>query len=154
MAQPPDDLHDLAVAIESAAAGLVGTWLAAADSAQTAVSAAQLRALSAVERRPGLSVAQLATELGTIPSWASRLCDRLEADGYVERRASSAGRRQLQLHLCRDGHRLLAAIHERRREALRAALAAMTAAERASLLAGLLAFDRTSGAGRRRQPPG
>lgn len=130
-------------AVETAASALVETWLAAS---KHHLPAAQLRALQAVQRNPGLTVAELAVQLGTIASWASRLCDRLEAEGYLERKASGHGRHHLQLRVRPDGLRLLESLSQQRRAALDEVLGAMTGPERAALLRGLRGFTRAAGA--------
>lgn len=127
--------------IEQAAQSLVFA-MAQATSDLSAVSGAQLAALSAIARRGSLNLAQLAEELGTIPSWASRLCDRLEADGYIERRLNETGRRQVTIKLRTPGRRLLGELQRRRTAALVPVVEQMSAAERKALLRGLEAFDR------------
>lgn len=128
--------------VERAARALFQTLLKASELPPALVSGAGLAALRAIESRAGLSVAELARDLGTIPSWSSRLCDRLETDGYIERRRSEPGRRQVAITLTASGERLLNQIELRRRQALVGVLERMTAPERAALLAGLAAFTR------------
>ncbi len=140
-----EDVAALAQAVEQGARPLVAALAQAEDAVHPRISPAQLRALMAVERRHELNLAQLAEELGTISSWASRLCDRLEADGYLERRPTSGGRRQVVLRLREPGRRLLAEVEHRRREAVRAVLVAMAPSERASLVRGLEGFARAAG---------
>ena len=143
-AEPSDIVAD----IEAAAGSLVEVWYAAGQTGGSTVSPAQLRALRVVERRPGLTVAELADQLSTISSWASRLCDRLEAEGYLERRPSAAGhgRRHLELRLRPDGLRLLVNLQRRRQEGLAVVLSRMTVSERAALARGLRGFARASSA--------
>lgn len=135
--------EDLVDDIERAAHSLVSA-LVRAGSDQPAVSGAQLAAMSAIARRGSLNLAQLAEELGTIPSWASRICDRLEADGYIERRLNETGRRQVTIKLRRPGEQLLADLQNRRVAALAPVVGRMTAAERKALLRGLLGFARAA----------
>ncbi|HET9075634.1 MAG TPA: MarR family transcriptional regulator [Acidimicrobiales bacterium] len=148
------DIEALGLEVEAAASALVESWLAAADGDRPVISAAQLRALGVIEQRPGLSLAELAEQLGTIASWASRLCDRLEADGYMERVPAAHGRRRLQLYLLPDGRAALDGIRRRRREAMGRVLAAMTAQQRRSLLAGLRAYRRAVSATGPARPAG
>lgn len=136
------DTEGLGLEVEAAASALVESWLAATDGDRPVITGAQLRALGVIEQRPGLSLTELAEQLGTIASWASRLCDRLEADGYIERLPASHGRRRLELRLRPPGRSALDAIRCRRRQAMGQVLEAMTAQERRSLLAGLRAYSR------------
>lgn len=135
-----DETKEEAAAVERAMRPVVRVMLRAAETPPVRVTAAQLAALAAVERRGDLGVVQLAEELGTIPSWASRLCDRLEAAGYVERKSSPEGGRQLSITLRPDGRRVLAELQRRRRNAIATILLSMTASERRALVEGLSAF--------------
>ena len=54
---------------------------------------AQWRALSRIHRQPGQSQKQLAEELELEPLAIGRVIDRLQAAGFVERRADPADRR-------------------------------------------------------------
>lgn len=141
MAQPdPSETVDsLARAVQDAAvtmANLIGR----AGEDLHGISGSQLIALEAIGRLAPINMSQLADELGTIPSWASRLCDRLEADGYIERRQSEAGRRQVRVTLRDPGRRLLSELGDRRVKALSGALELMRPGERLALVRGLTAF--------------
>lgn len=134
---------DRAESVEQAAQSLLA-MLVQAGGDQPSVSGAQLAALTVIARRAPLNMAQLAEELGTIPSWASRICDRLEADGYIERRLNQTGRRQVSIKLRPPGQRLLADLQDRRVAALSPVLQRMTAADRGALQQGLEAFARAA----------
>ncbi|MGW0841656.1 MarR family winged helix-turn-helix transcriptional regulator [Streptomyces sp. NPDC002787] len=104
------------------------------------VSASQLRVLFILEHHDGINLRMLADALGSTPPSTSRLCDRLEAVGFVERRASTASRRELSLRLSRRGRSFLVDLRARREHALRSVLEEMPAAKRTALLEGLEAF--------------
>ncbi|MET8953522.1 MarR family winged helix-turn-helix transcriptional regulator [Streptomyces sp. NPDC004393] len=104
------------------------------------VSASQLRVLFILEHNEGINLRTLADALGSTPPSTSRLCDRLQAVGYVERAASSTSRRELRLYLSRRGRTFLAELRERRERALESVLAQMPTAKRTALLQGLEAF--------------
>lgn len=59
--------------------------------------------LRAIADDPGCSQQQLATRLGLLPSKMVALVDDLESRGLVERRRSTADRRQYALHLTAEG---------------------------------------------------
>ena len=139
---PDRDRDRVVAALEVASRPLMQVLLRATEAPPGQVTGSQLAALRAIERRPSLNMTQLADELGTIPSWASRLCDRLEADGYIERRTSEEGRRQVAIELRRPGRDLLDDIAARRREILGRTVATMGDADRRALLRGLEAFER------------
>lgn len=104
------------------------------------VSSSQLRVLFIIEHNEGMNMRALADSLGSMPSSVSRLCDRLEAVGFVERAPSSSSRRELQLHLSNRGRTFLTDLRARREQELRAIVAQMPASKRAALLDGLEAF--------------
>jgi DNA-binding MarR family transcriptional regulator len=137
-APPPDDLP---AAVEAAAEALVLVFGRAAEGLHPRVSASQLRALLVVERHHEVNLHRLAGALGAIPSSTSRLCDRLQAAGLLDRSISRSDRRAVVLSLTGDGRRLLAAMRAERRADLARVLGAMTDQARAELLAGLHEFS-------------
>ncbi|MFD5080485.1 MarR family transcriptional regulator [Streptomyces sp. NPDC058371] len=104
------------------------------------VSASQLRVLFILEHSEGINLRTLADALGSTPPSTSRLCDRLQAVGFVERRPSAISRRELRLFLSRRGRSFLSELRVRRERALESVLAQMPAAQRTALLQGLEAF--------------
>jgi DNA-binding MarR family transcriptional regulator len=104
------------------------------------VSASQLRVLFILEHNEGINLRTLADALGSTPPSTSRLCDRLQAVGFVERRAATASRRELELYLSRRGRAFLTGLRVRRESALQSVLEQMPAARRSALLRGLEAF--------------
>ena len=103
-------------------------------------SASQLRVLLILEHHDGINLRTLADSLASTPPSTSRLCDRLQAAGFIERVASPADRRELRLHLSGRGRAFLADLRARREQELQAVLALMPAAKRTALLEGLEAF--------------
>jgi DNA-binding MarR family transcriptional regulator len=113
------------------------------------LSRAQVRLLGAVAMRgEAVSQAVLASAMGLTPMGVASLVDRMEAAGWVERRASATDRRVNEIHLL---PRAEAALDEALAvsDALQArALATLSAAERRTLIAllqkartGLLALE-------------
>src|SRR6202046_5878606 len=80
-ATPPTE--PLAAAIEEAASFLAAFWNRETEDLPT--SATQLHVLLIVERHRDINLSGLATQLGALVSSASRLCDRLEAAGFLHR---------------------------------------------------------------------
>ncbi|MFD5585423.1 MarR family transcriptional regulator [Streptomyces sp. NPDC058733] len=103
-------------------------------------SASQLRVLLILEHHEGINLRTLADSLASTPPSTSRLCDRLQAAGFVDREISPTDRREVRLHLSSRGRAFLAGLRERRQQELRAVLELMPAAKRAALLEGLEAF--------------
>ncbi|MFF7250242.1 MarR family transcriptional regulator [Embleya sp. NPDC008237] len=119
----------------TAAAELLEVLLGRASTAP--VSASQLRALFLLEQHDGINLRTLADGLRSTPSSTSRLCDRLQAVGFVERLPSASSRRELQLRLSRRGHAFLADLRARRERELAVVIARMPVESRAMLLKGL-----------------
>ena len=73
--------------------------------------------LTRLERQPGLSQNELAIICEVEPITIGRLVDRLEARGFLERRADPADRRIRRLHLLPASAPVLAAIDDYREAA-------------------------------------
>ncbi|MER5946556.1 MarR family transcriptional regulator [Streptomyces sp. NPDC001904] len=134
---------------------LVALWTRSARTGTPQLSALQLHALHTVRTAPGLNLGALAGAIGTVPSAASRLCDRLEAAGMILRESPPTNRRTIGLTLTRRGHDVLDAVSARRERLLREVLDRMPSDTRGQLLAGLHAFataSRETGPGA--PPPG
>lgn len=109
-------------------------------------SASQLRVLHILEHHDGINLRTLAEFLASTPPSTSRLCDRLQAAGFVERVVSPEDRREVRLHLSGRGRAFLADLRARRESELQKVLADMPAAKRVALLEGLEAFCTTADA--------
>lgn len=127
---------------------LVELWISVGQSVVPRLSAHQLKALRAVGRRPDLTLTGLAERVGIALPAASRLCDRLEAAGLLQRVPHPGNRRALHLLLTPLGKGVLTEIGERRSQLLAAVLAGMTPLQRRSFEEGLRAFQ-----GARHIPP-
>lgn len=133
--------------VVDAVESLVACWLAAAEETTPRLSARQLLALRTVRHRPELNLTALAEHLGIGLPTASRLCDRLEAAGLLERTVQPRNRREVQLVLTAYGRRVLADVTERRARRLASVFEGMTPAERTALEHGLFAFEHAAQTG-------
>ncbi|MFF3765006.1 MarR family winged helix-turn-helix transcriptional regulator [Streptomyces sp. NPDC001922] len=118
----------------------------------TPVSPSQLRVLYILDRDEGINLRTLGEVLGSAPSSVSRLCDRLQALGFVERAPSPVSRRELELWLTGRGKSYLRDLRARREEALLAVIGGMSPTARKGLVEGLTGFrsaveDATPGHG-------
>jgi DNA-binding MarR family transcriptional regulator len=127
-------------AIEHEAAALVAVWGLSRRAVLAEVSAMQLQALLIIERQETTNLGSLATALNALPSSTSRLCDRLEATGWIRRATLRTDARELTLALTPSGRALLTALRERRRADLARVLQEMPPAARTALLYGLREF--------------
>lgn len=140
--------EDVALEIADAVESLTSLWSLAAQESVLRLSVHQLRALRALEAAPDLNLTGLAERLAVGLPTASRLCDRLEAAGLLVRALHPHTRREVQLGLTAQGHRVLDDVAGRRAQALTAVLAGMEPADRAALSRSMRAFlaARESGA--------
>jgi DNA-binding MarR family transcriptional regulator len=93
-----------------------------------------------LERNAGINLRTLAESLGSAPPSVSRLCDRLQALGFVERTPSPASGRELELRLSPQAWTYLQELRARREKLLAERIAAMPPSARAALVDGLAAF--------------
>ncbi|GAA0570236.1 hypothetical protein GCM10010172_63370 [Paractinoplanes ferrugineus] len=131
-----DRVADVAAAVESAAESL----LSVLDAQAPAVPPAQLRVLTIVASNRHTNMSRLAETLEVVPSSASRLCDRLEANGLLRRVPDPRDRREVRLMMTPAAQRLLDELRSRRRRALATVLERMPAAVRQELVHSLTAF--------------
>ncbi|MFC9932461.1 MarR family winged helix-turn-helix transcriptional regulator [Streptomyces sp. NPDC127190] len=130
----------VALEIADAVESLTNLWSLTAQEAALRLSLHQLRALRTLQTAPGLNLTTLAERLDIGLPTASRLCDRLEAAGMLERALHPEKRREVRLSLTAQGRRVLEDVAERRAQALTVALTAMEPAERSALSRGMRAF--------------
>ncbi len=100
-------------------------------------SPSQLRLMYLVDREEGVRMRTVCRELGTAPPSVSRLCDRLQALGFVERLPCPGSGREVTLRLTGAGRAHLQRIREQRATMLHHAVDAMSQAERRALAVGL-----------------
>ncbi|WP_208648006.1 MarR family transcriptional regulator [Streptomyces tirandamycinicus] len=115
-------------------------WTRGREVPYAPVSASQLRVLYTLDRDEGINLRTLGELLGSAPSSVSRLCDRLEALGFVRRLPSQVSRRELELHLTGHGRTYLQELRNRRDASLLEMIEGMTPAAARSLLVGLTGF--------------
>ncbi|WP_454320425.1 MarR family winged helix-turn-helix transcriptional regulator [Streptomyces phaeoluteigriseus] len=140
---PRDGPEAVAAEIADAVESLTDLWSVAAHDAALRLSPHQMRALRVLEGTPGLNLTTLAECLDIGLPTASRLCDRLEAAGLLDRSSHPHKRREVRLSLTTTGQHVLGDAAVRRARALAVALAVMEPAERDALRRGLRAFLRT-----------
>ncbi|MFJ4964654.1 MarR family protein [Streptomyces sp. ADI96-02] len=104
------------------------------------VSPSQLRALLVIEKQEGANLRSLGEALGSRAPSVSRLCDRMEAMGLVQREPSATSRREVELRLSLRGRTLLEEYRAIRARELNAVLERMEPAAVAALAEGLTAF--------------
>lgn len=149
-------LTDLAARMETAAEALSAALDPARMQPPLPVSPTQLRVLTLVNVRHGINVNGLAEALSVGASSASRLCDRLEALGYLRRTPHSSDRREVQLVLTPGAANVLDELSRNRRRALESVLVRMPETARQELVRSLDAFsaaaEHPAASGEAREP--
>ncbi|MBX7466165.1 MarR family transcriptional regulator [Streptomyces sp. MAG02] len=116
-------------------------WQQARDTVTTtSVSTPQLRLMYLVDRNDGIRMRALGKLLRTAPPSVSRLCDRLQAAGFLERLPCPDSRREVSLRLTAGGRDHLERIRSERAATLTLAIEAMAQADRLALATGLAAL--------------
>lgn len=112
-------------------------WERSREVSPAPLSASQLRAMFVLDRGEGMNLRALTEALDSTPSSMSRLCDRLQAVGFLERLPSTTSRREVVLRLSERGSVYLRGLRERRKEHLRGLVDVLPAAALAALVEGL-----------------
>lgn len=130
-----------AAELAAQAQALVLMWDRAEDYAIPRIPPSQLRVLTVLAWHGPMNLNRLSLQLGAIPSSASRLCDRLEAAGLLQRQVSVDSRREVIVSLSAQGRRRLDAFAATRGADFAAVLDRMSPQARAALLEGLRQFS-------------
>lgn len=113
-------------------------WEQARESTVTTpASPSQLRLMYVVDRHEGIRMRTLCKRLAIAPPSASRLCDRLQAVGFLERLPCPDSGREITLRLTTAGRTHLRRVREQREDMLHRAIDAMPHADRRALARGL-----------------
>lgn len=91
---------------------------------------AQWVTIARLHRRPGLSQSEVADLLEIEKATAGRLIDRMEAKGWIERRADPLDRRINRLHLTAEAERMHALIWPLAEDSVNDALGTLSQSER------------------------
>jgi DNA-binding MarR family transcriptional regulator len=133
---PEPDLSALADTLISTMASIRRSGRLVGRPAELAeLTGAQLDLVRLVRRRPGISVAEAATELRVAPNTVSTLVRQLTNEGMLVRRVDSSDRRVARLELTPDVARRVLRFRDRRVALLASAFAELEPAERRQLRA-------------------
>ncbi|MFG2623082.1 MarR family winged helix-turn-helix transcriptional regulator [Streptomyces sp. NPDC048507] len=143
-ATPSQPEHDAARALRSLVETLDILWAhPPVHTAGTTASTAQLRIMTLIDGRPGIRMRILAHTLDTTAPSLTRMCDRLENLGFLERRTSPHDARERTLRLSPAGSTHLAHVRNQREATLTHALTAMPPDSRRALSTGLAALHHS-----------
>ncbi len=130
------DTEGATAAVLAASRALIGIAARAMPEAGD-VTLPQWRALIVLDSEGELNVSTLSAYLGIDPSSCTRLCDRLDRKGLIERHLSPGSRREMSLALSAAGATLVAAANGRRRAAITELVGQLTLVQRRDLVAAL-----------------
>ncbi|MEE1792754.1 MarR family transcriptional regulator [Streptomyces sp. BE308] len=100
-------------------------------------STSQLRLMYVVDREDGIRMRTVCERLASAAPTVTRMCDRLQATGFLERMPSPDNGREITLRLTPSGKRHLQRIREQRDTMLHQAIDNMPPTERRALAQGL-----------------
>ncbi|MCE6995433.1 MarR family transcriptional regulator [Saccharothrix sp. S26] len=115
-------------------------WERSREVSAAPLSVSQLRAMFVLERAEPMNLRSLGEALSSSPPSVSRLCDRLQAAGFLDRSTSATNRREVELRLSERGRGYLRELRARRKERLREVIESMPSAARKALFDGLTSF--------------
>ncbi len=98
--------------------------------------------LRRLDRNPGVAQSELADMLEVEKATAGRLIDKLEDNGWVERRADSADRRIKRIHMTQKGKEMNRVIRPIARAMVEDALSGLSAREREKFTDMMIAVKR------------
>uniref|UniRef100_UPI001C25CBF3 MarR family winged helix-turn-helix transcriptional regulator n=1 Tax=Streptomyces buecherae TaxID=2763006 RepID=UPI001C25CBF3 len=118
-------------------------WERARDAtahASAPASVSQLRLMYVVDRQDGMRMRKLCQLLASSPPNVSRMCDRLQILGFLERHPCPDNGREVALRLSAAGRSHLQRVRGERENMLHEAIHSMAAHERRALARGLTAL--------------
>jgi DNA-binding MarR family transcriptional regulator len=133
---------DALMVASRAFAGLTARSLTAAEGE---VTLPQFRTLVVLAVRGPQRGTDIAEELQISPSSGTRMLDRLARKGLVRRTRSSTDRREIQLHLTRDGQTLVHRVLTHRRKDLEQLVASTESLWQPVVIAALTSFAKAVG---------
>jgi DNA-binding MarR family transcriptional regulator len=137
-----DELVDAIVATSRA---LVAIAAVSIEASPVDVTLSQYRALVVLAVRGPQRMSDLGQAMRLLPSSVTRLVERLERKGLVERIPSPASRRSTELHLTEAGREVVDAVMAVRRREIALAVARVPASERPALRRAFGRFAEATG---------
>jgi DNA-binding MarR family transcriptional regulator len=139
------DLDEVVDGVLRASRVLVAVGARSIAAVDDAVTLPQFRTLVALASAGPQNVGALADDVGVHPSTATRMCDRLERKGLIERELSAASRREVIVKLTPAGRQLLSKVMTTRRREIRRVVAKVPEPLRQAMVDALLVFSDAAG---------
>lgn len=137
--------EDLVSAVLASSRALLAIATLSMDASPIEVTLSQFRALVVLSSRGPQHMSGLARVMKLLPSSATRLVERLEKKGLVERHRSASSRREIELDLTPAGIDLVTAVMDARRIHVERVLREVPADRRAPLASAFQEFARAAG---------
>lgn len=141
----PTDLDKVTESLLTASRALVAVAARSLAAVDESVTLPQYRMLVVVASRGPQLMGHLAEALGVHQSTATRLCDRLVGKGLVERSSGHPSRREVQIDLTSEGHRIVHDVSAARRVDIAQIVARIPPALRSATVEALAAFNDAAG---------
>lgn len=138
----PDEIVDSVLRASRALVAVAARSLAAAEDE---VTLPQYRVLVLLSNRGAQRALDLADQLGVTQSTVTRMCDRLERKGLINRERPRDNRRVVITAISTRGQQLVDAVTRRRRTEIRTILRRMTTDDREALVSVLRSFADAAG---------
>jgi DNA-binding MarR family transcriptional regulator len=132
-----DDLTDVVLTASRVLVSIAATSLAGVGET---VTLPQYRALVVLQSRGPQGLQDLASELQVVPSTATRMCDRLEGKGLIDRQPAAGSRRAVRLTVTAEGRAIVSSVSRRRRAGIRQIVERMRPEEQEVLVSALEGF--------------
>lgn len=138
----PDEIVDSVLRASRALVAVAARSLAAAEDE---VTLPQYRVLVLLSNRGAQRALDLADQLGVTQSTVTRMCDRLERKGLINRERPRDNRRVVITAISARGQQLVDAVTRRRRTEIRTILRRMATDDREALVSVLRSFADAAG---------
>jgi DNA-binding MarR family transcriptional regulator len=113
-------------------------WERSRAASPAPLSVTQMRAMFVLDNAESMNLRALAESLSSTPPSVSRLCDRLEAVGFLARSSSPVSGREVELRLSERGRQYLSDLRARRSAHMRAVIKELPATTLSELTDGLI----------------
>lgn len=139
------DIEPVTEALLTASRALVAVAARSLAAVDESVTLPQYRVLVVLAARGPQLMGHLAEALDVHQSTATRICDRLVGKGLVERATGHSSRREVQIDLTREGHRIVHDVSAARRADIEAIVTRIPPSLRSATVRALAVFNEAAG---------
>lgn len=139
------EVENIIDVVLSASRALVAIAARSLSGVDEEVTLPEYRAVVFLCARGAVTMGDLAVELGTSPSTATRLCDRLVAKKLIDRQVRAENRREVEVTIGPRGRQLVNEVTDRRRVEIERIVANIPARERTAMVRAMRTFGQAAG---------